>query len=382
MEPAAKRAKGATNRMRYPSGSSGPSEFGDFSDAESDPNSAWDRWGRLRNPMGDLATQGYTAGGPAAAGGGMGSAWDGQMQSLQSDAFLKKQAQDVRDDIHTTITTSSHVMNQGGQICQTWMPIESIFKLGARNSLLNVPMAYLTGNQMHGMSNLFNQYYLCKLKAMTITFKDIVVATEASTNVGLHFMSDVITEWRRRPTTSLVAATAPSAGYNVITDFASADGPDWWQDWRPATDGAVEFTFPVNSTRWLPISIVDPGVGINSVNARDWQDPQQSRRFVNYLYNISVDDVGGYLWEKADAADNGQPIIFHGIGIGTSDYNPYVSAGSTEWLDFVFEWRARNCPNTESSVNTSAEFNIQINCVWDMAYRQTKLNRSFIQLGT
>lgn len=314
-----------------------------------------------------MSKSGYSSGG--GGGGGTGSAWEGQMQSLQTDAFLKGQFQDVRNDVHTSLTTSAHIMNQGGVICQDWVQIDGPFKKtygggdipGDKTSLLNLSMGHVTGNTMSGMANIFNQYYLCKLKKLTIIFKDIVVATEASTNVGLHFMADVITEWRRRPT-FIYNGTRD----NSVVPFANNDAPDWWQDWRPATDGAVEFSFDVESNEiptFVANAILAPATG--QITNAQMKNPDNYRTFGQYIYG----NPNGSVWQTSATTE---PWRFQSISSGT--FTPYSAVGSHNWLDYVFEWRARNCPNSESGVATSAAYNIQINALWDLSYRQTAIN--------
>lgn len=315
-----------------------------------------------------MSTSGYSSG--SGGGGGTGSAWEGQMQSLKTDAFLKGQFQDVRNDVHTTLTTSAHIMNQGGVICQNWTTIEGPFKKtyvgsdelqGDKVSLLNLSMGHISGNTMSGMANIFNQYYLCKLKKLTIIFKDIVVATEASTNVGLHFMADVITEWRRRPS---FIYNGTHAGQPV--PFADNDAPDWWQDWRPATDGAVEFTFDIESNE-IPTFVANAIIAPNSgtVTNAQMKNPDNYRTFGQYIYG----NPNGAIFQNSTT---NTPWRFSSIVAGT--FTPYVAVGAHNWLDYVFEWRARNCPNSESGVATSAAYNIQINAQWDLSYRQTAIN--------
>lgn len=309
--------------------------------------------------MSHLSMQGYNDGGVGTAGAG--SAWEGQMQSLATDAFQKNQIQDMRDDVSTSITTSSHYMNQGGPICQEWTEIEGPFtSITARTSLLNLDMSALTGNRLAGAANLFNQYYLCRLRKLQIIFKDIVLATEASTNVGLAFHSDIASEFKRIP--QAIYFNGGSGANRPIVNFPANDQPVWWQDWRPATDGAVEFDFDVSAVRWLPTCIVCP----RQSPVNDYKDPSL-KTFGQYLYNFSVDEeVGsGFHW-TSDAI----PVI---KADQTTAYNPYICAGSNEWLDFGFMWRARNCPNSQSGVITSAAYNIQVNCTWDMKYRQTSI---------
>lgn len=381
MEPPSKRTRGSASNKRsfqqsQESGYSGSDNATDGS-VSNDGSSIQ----RLYN---DLITKGEYRGGNGSIAG-TGSAWEGQSQSLVTDSFVKRQFQDVRDDIHTTITTSAHLMSQGGAICQDWTTVVGPFEVNSQNSLLNLPMAYVTGNQLHGQANLFNQYYLCKLKEITVIFKDIVVAIEASTNVGLQVMSDVITEWKRVPKMEMLATQAGSESFHVVTDFKKTDSPDWWQDWRPATDGAVEFSFPVNAQNWLPTTLVNPLLisGITPpTDPQVWKTPGNTKRLYQHFYN--------FLPHSGDGG-----IQMNGLGtIGVSDiessagnasiyniYNPYWTANTNEWMDYEFQWRARNCPNASSSVVTSCQYNMQINCKWDMAYRQTSVNPNVILTG-
>lgn len=275
--------------------------------------------------------------------GGAGSAWEGQKESLKTDSFIKTQFTDVRNDIHHALKVSSHLNGQGGNICDAWTVVP-----GAPD-VLKLTMGYFTGNQLMGQANMFNQYYLCRLKGFTITFKDIVVALEASTNVGLTTMADVTTEWRRRPLPGNFAGTgnqAPPTNY-----------PDWWQDWRPAVDGAVSFRFNVNSRRvpaWLASAqLTVPNDYTNVANYRSL------RQFLFGTNNISytLNTIG-------DIVPNTTSYV----------YPAELAAYTHEWMDFFFEWRARNCPNATSGTNTSARYNMQIETDWEMSHRLTKIN--------
>lgn len=288
-----------------------------------------------------MAASGHSTGSAA----GSGSAWEGQAQSLATDAFIHHQHNDMKNDIHHHLSVSSHLMDQGGPICSTWTPVPGVV------DLLKFSMVYFTGNQMSGQANEFNMFYLCKMKSFTITFKDIIVALEASTNVGLTTMADVVTEWRRRPLQGNWAGTGVQAP-PAVTDY-----PDWWQDWRPAVDGAVSFKFNVNSRR-VPAWLANARSG-----AASWQDPTKYRTLRQFLFGVSPG-----------------PTIVNGANGGDYTSGSFMPscwemcAYTWEWLDYFFEWRARNCPNAQSGTNTSARYNIQIDTEWEMGYRLTSIH--------
>lgn len=311
----------------------------------------------------DMATTGYSHGGRSIAG--TGSAWEGQMASLATDNFMQNNFASMRNNVHETITTSSHVMSQGGNICSTWT------RVPAFSDVLQISMGHITGNSMMGHANLFNQYYLCRLRSFKVIFKDIVVALEASSSLGLQVMSDVITEWRRRPQASLLA-TAGSPGFAAIEQPNPADYPDWWGDWRPATDGAVEFNFNVSS-RQVPAFIAA------ARSTAGPKDPTAYMSLAQFLYGHAfgrrnnATNTGGIMWATvAPGGDFGDPAVATNGVI----YHPYAAATSFNWLDYFFEWRARNCPNSTSAVNTSAIYNIQIDAVWEMEHRITDIHNT------
>lgn len=291
---------------------------------------------------------------------GMGSAWEGQMASLQSDAFQHHQMLNMKDDIHTKIFTSSHIMGQGGNICDAWTKVPAVC------DVLSISMGHLTGNTHAGQANLFNQYYLCKLKKFRIQFKDIVVALETSTSIGMNVMSDVITEWRKRPQALLLKTTPAST--SIIQQPATTEYQDWWGDWRPATDGCVTFDFDVNSGEipaWIASTLLNnPANG----NPQLYRDPAQYMTLAQFLYGFPTADpgcapAGGGIIMSANGFDHGAAAN------SLLTYHPYVSAKTMNWMDYFFEWRARNCPNATSGANTSARYNVQIDAEWDMSYR-------------
>lgn len=306
---------------------------------------------------------------------GMGSAWEGQKASLQSDAFQHNQMLNMKDDIHTTIFTSAHVMGQGGNICDTWT------KVPAFCDVLATSMGHLTGNTHAGQANLFNQYYLCKLKKFRIQFKDIVVCLETSTSIGMQVMSDVITEWRKRPQAQLLDT---GAGVNIISQPNSAEYQDWWGDWRPATDGCVTFDFEVNAGEvpaWIASTLVD-SVGLPS----SYKDPTKYMDLAQFLYGFPASTDQGCnppnisLGALVMAGPNtlGRFALSHGsAGTAPLAYHPYLAAKTMNWMDYFFEWRARNCPNATSGANTSARYNVQIDAEWDMSYRLTAIPTLF-----
>lgn len=296
------------------------------------------------------ATQGTEGpGGP----NGMGSAWAGQHQSLATDAFVHHDFTSMKDDIHQTISTSSHLMGQGGNICDTWTAVPAF------SDVLEISMGMFNGNQLMGGANMFNQYYLCKLKGFKIIFKDIIVALEASTNVGLTTMADVTTEWRRRPRVAKYNSAQPP-----LTDLPDpAQYPDWWQDWRPATDGAVSFGFPVDSRR-VPTFMAN---AMRPTNIPGGEDPRivttgVYRTLRQFLYGVGTNS------QFTDTAPN-QPGDIVNVSLGAAALE--LTAYTWEFMDYFFEWRARNCPNSTSGTNTSARYNIQIDSVWEMSHRVT-----------
>lgn len=295
----------------------------------------------------DAATKGINApGGPQ----GMGSAWEGQHQSLATDAFVHHDFTSMRDDIHQKIATSSHVMAQGGNICDTWTAIPAFA------NVLDISMGMLTGNQLMGGANMFNQYYLCKLKGFKVIFKDIIVALEASTNVGLTTMADVTTEWRRRPAMArYVPNAADPLGRTNPPD--QTQYPDWWQDWRPATDGAVEFYFDVN-TRRVPTVMANARPG-NSTNPRSVVAGNY-RTLRQFLFGYD----SNYVFSDGNIVDSTGPAA------SLVPSQEFI-AWTWEYMDYFFEWRARNCPNATSGTNTSARYNIQIDAIWEMSHRVT-----------
>lgn len=282
---------------------------------------------------------------------GSGSAWEGQQESLATDRFMHHQHGDMKNDVHHHLSVTAHVMDQGGPICSGWTNVPGV------PDIMKFSMGFFTGNQMSGQANEFNQYYLCKMKSFTITFKDIIVTLEASTSVGLTTMADVVTEWRRRPLpgnwNALPLGQAPPD---------PAEYPDWWQDWRPAVDGAVSFKFHVNSRR-VPAWLANAMHVIPTVAQR--RDPTLYRSLRQFLFGTS------------------QLTNFVATGTNAGDFNtspPQVPmemcAFTSEWLDFFFEWRARNCPNTQSGTNTAARYNIQIDTEWEMSYRLSALTNT------
>lgn len=277
-----------------------------------------------------------------------GSAWDGQMESLATDAFLHHDFTNMQTDIYHNIKTSAHIMGVGGNICNQWKRVPSPVQFG--QSTLGLSMGYVTGNVLMGQANMFNQYQLCKLKRFTITFKDIVVALETSTSLGLQTMSDVITEWRRRPAWSQYGG----GDSHVVRPPAENDYPEWWGDWRPATDGAVSFSFEVDS-KWVPVHVTNTRIQTNT----GWRDASYYRSLGQWNFGKNIQE----LWEV------GSP----GSILNDGDIGP-SSGDSRHWLDWFFEWRARNCPNSTSGTNTSAVCNIQIDSHWEMAHRMTDVS--------
>lgn len=292
--------------------------------------------------------------------GQSGSAWDGQMKSLATDNFTIHDFTSMRNDVYQKITTSSHIMAQGGAICSNWTRIPGI------SDVLNISMGHMTGNTMMGSANMFNQYFLCKLLSFKVIFKDIVVALEASSSVGLQLMSDVITEWRRRPQAEYLSPQPVSPGPGDTGMWApdQAEYPDWWGDWRPATDGAVEFTFHPH-TREVPAFLANVmRRGPPPINVKD---PASYATLGQFMYGdtkLQQYSTGATL-RPGDRGPTSQT--------GAANYHPYATATPHNWMDFFFEWRARNCPNSTSATNTSALYNVQIDCVWQLAYRTTAL---------
>lgn len=269
------------------------------------------------------------------------------MESLRTDAFTEHDFSSMRNDVYHHITTSGHIMSQGGPICQDWTKVS-----GTGFPVLSMSMGWLTGNTLMGSGNIFNQYWLCKLKKFRITFKDIVVNLETSTTIGLQTMSDVVTEWRRRPQGSLF-------GGNPIVP-PETQYPDWWGDWRPATDGAVTFEFQYNG-RETPAWIAN-AVKYGTDTSTAYRDPTNYRSLGLYSYGSA------HPVEWTNDAD----LLQHG---GDTErirwHQPYTLGDPRFWMDYFFEWRARNCPNAQSSANTSAAYNIQIDADWDLSYRMT-----------
>lgn len=312
-----------------------------------------------------FATTGY---GSAGMAGVSGAAWEGQMRSLQTDAMQHDQKGNMKNDIITHLTTSAHKMGQNGTICQAWTKVAL---QGVQTpSLLNLSMGDLTGNTMSGQANEFNQYWLCRLKRFKVIFKDIIVLLEASTSVGLQVMSDVITEWRRRPMMEYNKNPDGSAQTNLIPPPES-EYPDWWGDWRPATDGAVEFDFEVNSGE-VPVWVVQAQ---QSQGPRDWKDPTRYQTLGQFIYGTTYRQQfrpSGVA--DASAGDHGQfDIQISGPPIGVMGYHPYLAAQTKNWLDYFFEVRARNCPQSSQSANTSVGWNIQIDAEWEMKHRITTI---------
>lgn len=293
-----------------------------------------------------------------------GSAWDGQMRSLQTDAMQKNQHSDMKNDIRHSIVTSSHIMSQGGAICSTWTPIQ--FGEGVFNTV-NLSMGLLTGNQMSGQANVFNQYLLCRLKRYKVIFKDVVVALETANSLGLQTMSDVTVEFRRRPGHFYIGPVPNSAESILPPD--NSKYPDWWTDWRPCTDGAVEFDFEVNS-REVPAYIASA----RSSFTTGYEEVNDYMSLGQFCYGTTSTITPQLRWSPADGlvGDHGQFNVTSGDYHIT--YHPYISAVSHNWLDFFFEWRARNCPNSSANLQTSASYNVQIDAEWDMSYRVTQIN--------
>lgn len=283
---------------------------------------------------------------------GTGSAWEGQMQSLATDAFKHNSFESMRNDVHTSIVTSGHIMDQGGAICSGWTALPGIA------TTLDISMGDMTGNTLMGEANLFNQYYLARLNSFKVIFKDIVVVLEASTSVGLTTMADVVTEWRVRPKLS----------YVVGLDLANADYPNWWMDWRPATDGAVEFHFPVHGAN-VPAFLASARK--SNPTSAPYKDRTSYRTLGQYVYGETRVENFQQISASARYGDFGSDT-----GAGLVSYNPYCAAQTHHWLDYFFEWRARNCPNNTSAAVTSARYNIQIDASWDMSHRVTSINNT------
>lgn len=310
-----------------------------------------------------FATTGY---GSSAGAGLSGAGWDGQMRSLQTDRMQHKQYTDMKNDVRHALTTSSHIMGQGGSICKDWKAVQ--LQGTTTPSTLNLSMGHITGNCMSGQSNLFNQYQICRLKKFKIIFKDVVVALETSTSTGLQLMSDVVAEFRRRPYFEYMKswefpklAPGPTDLMNEPPDAY----PDWWQDWRPVTDGAVEFEFDVNS-REIPAFIASA----RKVGSSQFTTDTDYQTLGQFLYGAGQ-RVG---WaEGTTSYSAGTKGMLIDATMWNLAYFPYTAAVTNNWLDFFFEWRVRNCP-ASANINTYATYNIQIDAEWEMSYRTMAIN--------
>lgn len=313
----------------------------------------------------NFATTGY---GSAGMAGISGAAWEGQMRSLQTDAMQHDQGDNMKNDIVHHLKTSAHKMGNSGAICQNWTKVG--LQGTATPSLLNLSIGDLCGNTMSGQANVFNQYWLCRLKKFKIIFKDILVVLETSQTVGLQVMSDVITEWRRRPMMEYNKNPDGTAMTNLVPPPES-EYPDWWGDWRPATDGAVEFDFNVDSTEvpsWMAQTQQSQG-------SRNWKDPTRYQTLGQFIYGITYRQQFRPTTVTSSAAgDHGYYTeIIEGAPYRGMSYHPYTAAGTRHWLDYFFEVRARNCPTGAGTTNTSVSWNIQIDAEWEMRHRITTI---------
>lgn len=307
-----------------------------------------------RDALQTFATSGYNSSMAASLSG---SAWDGQMRSLQTDSFIHNQKQDTKNDTYTSITTTSHIMGLGGSICNQWTTVP-LPGLGAgNNGVVSLSMAYLTGNTHAGESNPLNSYWLAKLKKFSIKFKDIIVALETSTSIGLQTMSDVTTEWRRRPSLRIAGQTLP--GITIPDPNAY---PDWYGDWRPATDGCVQFDFDFNG-RELPTSMATARCSQNT----SWTDPAAYRSLYQYAYGALIPAQWVVNGGGTGCAAGGDVMALSNST--TTNVCPQLIALPHHWIDYFFQWRSRNCPNSTSSANTSALYNIQIDAEWEVSYK-------------